>query len=151
MESMVGAMGARAVQMAYGQVLTGLQTKIIDGAENNWPSYVSTGHYKHARYYTLTEHSMAPEVLVMSKKAWDGLDEADRRIFRESAAESSLFMRGKWRAMEDDSRARAAAEGNVVISDFDRRSFVEAMTPLHEKMSAETRYAPLIRRIRALD
>jgi tripartite ATP-independent transporter DctP family solute receptor len=151
MEAMVNAMGARAMQMAYGQVLTGLQTKIIEGAENNWPSYVSTQHYKYARYYTLTEHSMAPEIVVMSKRAWDGLDEADRAVFREAAHESSLVMREKWREVEDASRRKAAAEGNVIIADFDRKSFVDVMAPIHDRMAADARIAPLIRRVRELE
>ena len=89
MFSMIRALGAEPVELPYGQVLTGLQTKLIDGAENNWPSYVTTGHYKIAPYYTLTEHTMGPEVLVMSMRAWDSLSAEDRVIFREAARESS--------------------------------------------------------------
>ena len=58
---MIRALGAEPVELPYGQVLTGLATRLIDGAENNWPSYVSTDHYKAARFYTLTEHTMAPK------------------------------------------------------------------------------------------
>ena len=67
---MIRALGAEPVELPYGQVLTGLSTKLIDGAENNWPSFVTTDHYKFAGFYTLTEHTMSPEVLVMSQKAW---------------------------------------------------------------------------------
>ena len=63
MDKMVKALGAETVPLALGQVLTALQTKLVDGAENNWPSYVTTNHYKLAPYYTLTEHTMSPEVL----------------------------------------------------------------------------------------
>ena len=65
MSDMMKALGADPIELPYGQVLTGLSTKLIDGAENNWPSYVTTNHYKLAPYYTLTEHTMSPEVLVM--------------------------------------------------------------------------------------
>ena len=65
MADMITALGAEPVELPYGQVLTGLSTKLIDGAENNWPSFVTTDHYKYAGYYTLTEHTMSPEVLVM--------------------------------------------------------------------------------------
>src|SRR6202140_3413739 len=78
----VGARGAEPVELPYGQVLTGLATKLIDGAENNWPSFVTTDHYKYAGYYTLTEHTMGPEVLIMSRKAWESLPPEDRTIFR---------------------------------------------------------------------
>ena len=75
MVDMIKALGAEPVELPYGQVLTGLATKLIDGAENNWPSYVTTDHFRHAGYYTLTEHLMAPEVLVMSV---EGLGEPGR-------------------------------------------------------------------------
>ena len=70
MSDMIKALGAEPIELPYGQVRTGLATKLIDGAENNWPSFVTTDHYKYAGFYTLTEHTMSPEVLVMSQKAW---------------------------------------------------------------------------------
>src|SRR5712691_10201342 len=74
MMDMIKALGAEPVALPYGQVMTGLTAKLIDGAENNWPSYVTTNHYIAARYYTVTEHTMGPEVVVMSRKAWDSLN-----------------------------------------------------------------------------
>ena len=85
MSDMIRALGAEPIELPYGQVLTGLATKLIDGAENNWPSYVTTDHYKYAGYYTLTEHTMSPEVLVMSLKAWQSLSAEDQKIFRDAA------------------------------------------------------------------
>ena len=70
MDRMVKSLGAEPVGLAYGQVLTALQTKLVDGAENNWPSFVSAGHYKVARHYAVTQHTMSPEVLIMSQRAW---------------------------------------------------------------------------------
>ena len=107
MSEMIRALGASPVELPYGQVLTGLATKLIDGAENNWPSFVTTDHYKHAGYYTLTEHTMSPEVLVMSLKVWERLSAEDRKIFREAALRSSQFMREKWRDLEEQSRKQA--------------------------------------------
>src|SRR5437660_7171067 len=69
MSETMRALGATPVELPYGQVLTGLATRLIDGAENNWPSFVTTDHYKHAGHYTLTQHTMSPEVLVMSLTA----------------------------------------------------------------------------------
>ena len=85
MSDMIRALGAEPVELPYGQVLTGLATRLIDGAENNWPSFVTTDHYKIAGFYTLTEHTMSPEVLVMSQKAWQSLSAEDQKIFREAA------------------------------------------------------------------
>ena len=69
MSDMVRALGGEPIELPYGQVRTGLATKLIDGAENNWPSFVTTDHYRYASFYTLTEHTMSPEVLIMSWKA----------------------------------------------------------------------------------
>src|ERR1700760_570088 len=100
MSDMVRALGAEPVELPYGQVLTGLATRLVDGAENNWPSFVTTGHYKYAGYYTLTEHTVTPEVLVMSLKAWQSLSDDEKKIFRDAAQQSNLFMRDKWRDLE---------------------------------------------------
>src|ERR1700730_13449836 len=109
MSSMIRALGAEPVELPYGQVITGLATKLIDGAENNWPSFVTTDHYKFAGYYTLTEHTMSPEVLVMSRKAWQSLSKEDQKIFRDAAIKSSQFMRAKWKDLEERSRQMAKA------------------------------------------
>src|SRR6202043_2480774 len=119
MSDMIKALGADPIELPYGQVRTGLATKLIDGAENNWPSFVTTGHYKYAGYYTLTEHTMSPEVLVMSQKAWENLSAEDRKIFREAAIQSSQFMREKWKDLEERSRRQAEGGGVTIITDFD--------------------------------
>ena len=103
MSEMMRSLGANPVELPYGQVLTGLVTKLIDGAENNWPSFVTTDHYKHAGYYTLTEHTMSPEVLVMSHKVWMTLRRKTGN-FRDAALRSSQFMREKWRDLEERSQ-----------------------------------------------
>jgi tripartite ATP-independent transporter DctP family solute receptor len=151
MSDMIKALGAHPVELPYGQVLTGLATRLIDGAENNWPSFVTTDHYKFAGYYTLTEHTMSPEVLVMSQKAWSSLSPEDRGIFRESALRSSQFMREKWRDLEGQSRARAETAGVTIVKDFDRRPFEEAMVTLYDKAKSDPASAQLIQRIRNVE
>src|ERR1700733_6677898 len=123
MSDMIKALGAEPVELPYGQVITGLATRLIDGAENNWPSFVTTDHYKFAGYYTLTEHTMSPEVLVMSKKAWESLSADDRKLFRDAATQSNLFMRAKWKDLEQQSRQKAEAAGVTIVTDFDRKPF----------------------------
>ena len=148
MSDMIKALGAEAIELPYGQVLTGLATKLIDGAENNWPSFVTTDHYKYAGFYTLTEHTMSPEVLVMSRKAWESLSAEDRKIFREAAKRSSEFMREKWKNLEDQSRAQARAAGVTIVTDFDRKPFEAAMTGIYAKAQRDPAAAQLIERIR---
>jgi tripartite ATP-independent transporter DctP family solute receptor len=151
MSDMIKALGADPIELPYGQVRTGLATKLIDGAENNWPSYVTTDHYKYAGYYTLTEHTMSPEVLVMSQKAWDSLSAEDRNIFRDAAIESSHFMRERWKALEERSRRQAESAGVTIITDFDRKPFEAAMDGIYAKARRDPAAAELIERIRKVD
>jgi tripartite ATP-independent transporter DctP family solute receptor len=151
MSDMIRALGASPVELPYGQVLTGLTTKLIDGAENNWPSFVTTDHYKHAGHYTLTEHTMSPEVLVMSLKAWQSLSTEERRIFRESALRSSQFMREKWRDLEEQSRKQAESAGVVIVTEIDKKPFEAAMTGIYVKAQRNPAAAQLIERIRKVE
>jgi tripartite ATP-independent transporter DctP family solute receptor len=151
MSDMIKALGAEAIELPYGQVITGLATKLIDGAENNWPSFVTTDHYKYAGFYSLTEHTMSPEVLVMSQKAWQSLSPEDRNIFREAATRSSQFMREKWKDLEDQSRAQAKAAGVTIVTDFDRKPFEAAMAGIYAKAQRDPAVAQLIERIRKVE
>jgi tripartite ATP-independent transporter DctP family solute receptor len=151
MSDMIKALGAEPVELPYGQVLTGLATKLIDGAENNWPSFVTTDHYKYAGFYTLTEHTMSPEVLVMSQKAWQSLSAEDQKIFRESALRSSHFMREKWKDLEEQSRKQAESAGVTIVKDFDRKPFEAAMAAIYEKVQRDPTAARLIERIRKVE
>ena len=151
MSDMIKALGAEPVELPYGQVLTGLATRLIDGAENNWPSFVTTDHYKYAGFYTLTEHTMSPEVLVMSEKAWQSLSAEDQKIFRESALRSSHFMREKWKDLEEHSRKQAESAGVTIVKDFDRKPFEAAMAAIYEKAQRDPKAAQLIERIRKVE
>ena len=151
MSDMIKALGAEPIQLPYGQVRTGLATKLIDGAENNWPSFVTTDHYKYAGNYTLTQHTMSPEVLVMSRKAWDSLSTEDRTIFREAALQSSRFMRERWKNLEEQSRRQAESSGVTIVTDFDRKPFEAAMAPIYAKVQRDPAAARLIERIRKVD
>jgi tripartite ATP-independent transporter DctP family solute receptor len=151
MSDMIKALGAEPIELPYGQVLTGLATKLIDGAENNWPSFVTTDHYKSAGFYTLTEHTMSPEVLVMSQKAWQSLSAEDQNIFRESALRSSHFMREKWKDLEEQSRKQAESAGVIIVKDIDRKPFEAAMAAIYEKAQRDPAAAQLIERIRKVE
>jgi tripartite ATP-independent transporter DctP family solute receptor len=151
MVDMIKALGAEAVAMPYGQVLTGLTNRLIDGAENNWPSYVTTNHYTAARYYTMTEHTMSPEVLVMSRKAWDSLSPEDQAIFRAAAQESGRFMRQQWKDWEERSREQARKGGVAVERGFDRKPFMDAMAGIYEAALRDPKVKDLVDRIRHVE
>jgi len=151
MVEMVRALGAEPVAMPYGQVQIGLTTGLIHGAENNWPSYVTTDHYRAARYITLTEHTMSPEVLVMSKRAWDALSVEDRALFREAARESARAMREQWVRLEVESQRRAEAAGVIITRLVDRGPFERAVSGLAARFAADPPLAALVERIRRSD
>jgi tripartite ATP-independent transporter DctP family solute receptor len=151
MVDMIKALGAEAVAMPYGQVLTGLTNRLIDGAENNWPSYVTTNHYTAARYYSMTEHTMSPEVLVMSRKAWDSLSPEDQSIFRAAAQESGRFMRQQWKDWEERSREQARKGGVEVETGFDKKPFMDAMAGIYETTLRDPKVKDLVDRIRHVE
>jgi tripartite ATP-independent transporter DctP family solute receptor len=151
MSQMIRSLGAEPVELPYGQVLTGLATHLIDGAENNWPSFVTTDHYKYAGYYTLTQHTMSPEVLVISLKAWQSLSAEDQQIFREAALRSSRFMREKWRDLEEQSQRKAEAAGVTIVRDIDRKPFEDAMAAIYAKAAQDPAAAALVERIRRVE
>src|SRR3954451_16823602 len=113
--SLLEAMGANATPMPFGEVYTGLKTGVVDAAENNFPSYESSRHFEVARYYTKTEHSMAPEMLLFSKKVWDGLTPADQKALREAAKESVAVQRKAWDEREEKSLAVVKSAGSQII------------------------------------
>jgi tripartite ATP-independent transporter DctP family solute receptor len=148
MSDVIKALGAQPIELPYGQVSTALTTRLVDGAENNCLSFVTSGHDKHAKYYTLTRHTMTPEVLVMSLKAWNGLSDDEQKIFREAALESSRFMHERWKELETRSRGEAEAAGVTITKDFDRASFEAATAGIYAKAMRDPATAELIERIR---
>ncbi|WP_439606769.1 TRAP transporter substrate-binding protein [Hydrogenophaga sp.] len=130
--ALIGAMGGNATPMPFGEVYTGLKTGLIDAAENNIPSFESTKHYESAKYYSRTEHSMAPEMLLMSKIAWDKLPKAEQDMVRAAAKESVAFQRKKWDEQESKSLAAVKA-GGAEIAEVDKKSFQAVMGPVYDK------------------
>ena len=130
--ALVGAMGGNATPMPFGEVYTGLKTGLIDAAENNIPSYDSVKHFESAKYYSKTEHSMAPEMLLMSKIVWDKLPKADQDLVRAAAKESVAFQRRKWDEQEAKSLAAVKAGGAEII-EVDKKSFQAVMGPVYDK------------------
>ena len=150
MEKMIRALGGTPVSLPYGQINTALTANLIDGAENNWPSYISAGHFKAAPFYTVTEHTMGPEIVIMSRRAWDELTSEDRAIFRGAARESSRYMREQWQRWEQQSRKRAMEAGVTITDTIDRKAFETATAPLRDDMRKDPKFGSLIKRIEGL-
>lgn len=131
--AMIRALGADATPMALGEVYQSLVQGVIDGAENNWPSYESGRHFEAAPYYSLTRHVMAPEILVMSRSRWDKLSEADRTLIRSAAKRSVPVMRSLWDARVDGARERLLAAGVQANEVSDLAAFQRAMAPVWDR------------------
>ncbi len=130
--ALISAMGANATPMPIGEVYTGLKTGLIDAAENNIPSYDGFKHFEAVKFYSRTEHSMAPEMLLMSKAVYDKLAPAEQQMIRKAAKDSVAFQRKKWDEEEVKSLAVVKAGGAQIV-EVDKASFQKAMTPVYDK------------------
>lgn len=131
--AMVEALGANATPMSFSEVYQGLVQGVIDGAENNWPSYDTTRHFEAAPFYSTSEHVMAPEVLVISKRRWDKLSEDDRQAVQDAANASVPYMRTLWDERVATAKARVLAGGAQLTEITDKTPFQDLMAPVYDR------------------
>jgi tripartite ATP-independent transporter DctP family solute receptor len=143
---MVAALGGTATPMPYGEVYSAIQTGVVDGAENNFPSYDTAGHHEVAKNYSLDEHLIVPEVFVMSKSAWDKLTPEDQAIFKQAARESAEKQFELWDAQVAASRAKVEGAGSQ-INTPEKQPFIDAMAPVYEKYVTDPKLQDLVSRI----
>ena len=148
--AMMEAFGANATPMPYGEVYSSLETGVVDGAENNWPSYESSRHFEVAKNYTLTEHSLNPEILVVSKMSWDKLSPDDQKVLRQAAKDSVGKMRELWQAREKASEEKVRAAGSNIVT-VDKGEFADAMKPVYDRFVTDPQMKDLLQRIRAIN
>jgi tripartite ATP-independent transporter DctP family solute receptor len=145
---MMNALGGNGVAMGYDQVFSALQTGVIDGAENNPPSYVFSNHYTAAKYYSLTEHLIIPEVLAFSKRAWANLSADDQNLIKKFAREAQFEERELWKKFEQEAMKRAQAAGCEIIEIADKAPFQNAVKPVWDKYGPK--YQEMITRIQSI-
>jgi tripartite ATP-independent transporter DctP family solute receptor len=134
---MVEAMDGNATPMAFAEVYQSIKTGVVDGAENNPPSYESTNHFEVAKYYSLTEHLIIPECLCMSLKTWEKMTPEQQEILLEAGHASANLQRELWQAREAESLEKVKAEGTEVNTVEDKAPFQAAMAPVYEKFLAD--------------
>jgi tripartite ATP-independent transporter DctP family solute receptor len=149
--AMVSALGANPTPIPYGEVYQALVQGVVDGAENNWPSYESARHFEAAPYYSLTRHVMAPEVLVASERRWDMMTNEERDYLQAAAYDSVPIMRKIWDARVDASRSRLIESGVQVVEDLDREAFSSLMLPVWDQFLTDPRTRALAEEIVALE
>ncbi|HZD54256.1 MAG TPA: TRAP transporter substrate-binding protein [Woeseiaceae bacterium] len=148
--AMVQALGANPTPIPYGEVFQALVQGVVDGAENNWPSYESSRHFEVARHYSLTRHVLAPEVLVASMRKWEKLDD-DQREHLQAAVDASVpIMRDLWDARVEESRRRVLEDGIELVEDVDREAFAERMRPVWDRFLTTPRMHELAEQIEVL-
>lgn len=139
---MLRAMGANPTPLSFGAIFSSLQTHLIDGAENNWPSYQSSRQYEVARYWSDSQHCFSPDALLMSKDAFDALTPADRELLLDVAQRSVAVQRVDWDARSAQAQAETTAAG-VEITAVDRPAFEASVQPLLDRYLRD----PVLRRL----
>jgi TRAP-type C4-dicarboxylate transport system substrate-binding protein len=150
MSDMVEALGAEPIRSPHGQVPTG-RARLIEGAQNNWPSFVTTHHCKYPGFHPPSEYAMNPEVQMMPPKAWQSLSPEDRSIFSAATPPASRLPREKAKQLEEHSRQQAESAGVAMMTDFNRKPLEGAMTATYDKARRDSAAADLIDRIRKVE
>ena len=128
----IGAMGGTGVPVAWGELYNALQTGVVDGAENNHPSVLSMKFYEVSKYYTLDEHARIPDILIMSKKTFDGLPADQQKAIEQAGREAEAFMRGAWTVSEVTALAQLKSKFTEIIT-VDKKPFIAAVADLVAK------------------
>ena len=131
--AMVEALGANPTPIPLGEVYQALIQGVVDGAENNYPSYEGTRHFEAAGHYSLTRHVMAPEVLVASRRSWDKMTVEEQGYLQAAATESVPIMRELWDARVAKSRQRVVDHGVSIVDNVDQAAFAKRMSPVWDR------------------
>ncbi|MGE3870233.1 MAG: TRAP transporter substrate-binding protein [Pseudorhodoplanes sp.] len=141
----MNALGGNGVAMGFDQLINAMQTGVVDGAENNEPSYESGQHYRYAKYYSNTGHLMIPEILVFSKKTWESLSKDDQALIMKLAKEAQQEQRKLWYEREKTSLDKMKSAGAIINDVSDKKPFQTAVKPVWDKYGAQ--HQALIKRI----
>ncbi len=141
----MNALGGNGVAMGFDQLIGAMQTGVVDGAENNFPSYASGQHYRYAKHFSQTEHLMIPEILVFSKKTWDSLSAEDRALITKLGKETQKEQRQLWYDAEKAAIKQMQDNGVEIIKIADKKPFQDAVKPVWDKYGAQ--HSALIKRI----
>lgn len=145
MMDLVKALGASPTPMAYSEVYSALQTGVIDGAENNWASYLSSNHFEVAKYITTDEHTRVPEVIIMSKITWDKLSADDQKIIKDAAVKAGLYQRQEWQKDEEAAKNQLKDKGVKITTLESNSEFQDKIKVLYDEYGKE--YKDLINEI----
>jgi tripartite ATP-independent transporter DctP family solute receptor len=139
MVGMVEALGAVATPLPYGEVYSALQSGVVDGAENNWPSYLTTSHFEVAKYFIVDEHTRVPEITVGSKKIFDKLSKEDYALILKAMKDAQPYQFKLWVDFEKVAEKTVKEKGSIVtqVSPQEKQKFMDAMKPVYDKQPPE--------------
>ena len=146
----VKALGGSPTPISWGELYTALQSGVVDGAENNPPSFYTSRHYEVCKYYSLDEHTMIPDVLIISKKIWDGLTEQEQQWLQQAIDESVIKQRELWAISEEES-LREVEKAGVTITYPDKEPFAARVKHIPELYKNNERLYDMIQRIQATE
>ncbi|MGJ9460351.1 TRAP transporter substrate-binding protein [Oceanobacillus sp. CF4.6] len=135
--AIVESLGAQATPMEYGEVYSALQTGVIDGAENNFPSYYTAGHYEVSPYFTVNGYQGTPEVLMASQGLWDELSEEDQQAFQEAALESVAVQREAWAELTEEAKVAVQEAGSELTEVEDISVWRDAVQPVYDEFGSQ--------------
>ena len=142
---MIEALGGNPSPMAFSEVYQSLKTGVVDGAENNWPSYESTGHFEVAGFYSLSQHLIIPECVCINAEVFNAMAAEDQAIIRDAARESAVLQRELWSERAAASREKVLAAGVTFNEIEDKQVFQDAMQPVYDTYLGENPdLAPLV-------
>ncbi|HSE77487.1 MAG TPA: TRAP transporter substrate-binding protein [Alphaproteobacteria bacterium] len=147
----MNALGGNGIAMGFDQLYNAMQTGVVDGAENNPPTYVSGNHFQVAKYFSMTEHLIIPEILVFSRRSWETLSKDDQDLIKKFSKEAQLEQRKLWYEREEESVAKMKQVGIEIVtfSPAEKQRFQAAVKPVWDKYGAK--YADLVKRIQAVN
>ncbi len=141
--AMVKALGGSATPIAWGELYSALQQGVVDGAENNPPSFFLSRHYEVCKYYSLNEHTMVPDVVLISTKVWNDLTLRQQEWLQEAADASLQYQKELWRQAEEEA-LQAVQEAGVEVTRPDKDPFVEKVRPIYNDYRSEPEIHELI-------
>lgn len=148
--NMIKLMGGSPTPLAYGELYTALQQGVVDGAENNETALTNSRHGEVAKFYSMDEHTMIPDVLVISEKSWAKLTPEQQVEVKKAAKESMMYHKELWTKMIGDAVEKAKNSMGVKFVTVEKQPFIDAVKPMHDEALNNPQIASYVKEIDAL-
>ena len=147
---LVNSLGGSATPIAWGELYTALQQGVVDGAENNPPSFYLSKHYEVCKYYSLDEHTAVPDVLVISTKIWNSLTSDEQKWLQEAVDESTVYQRKIWKEASQHALEEVQKAGVEIIYP-NKQPFVKKIQSLYEEYKSKPEIYNLLQEIKRFE